>query len=111
MTILFFALHVRRLVHRRHLRWLASRERYEFYNLLKRQKLKEKKKSQIHVVGFVIGTNKIFITTSNGRLLIIDIKTGKNEKIIKIDGNKISKPFIHNNMLFLIKNKAIIKFD
>ena len=72
---------------------------------------KEKKKSQIHVVGFVIGTNKIFITTSNGRLLIIDIKTGKNEKIIKIDGNKISKPFINNNMLFVIKNKAIIKFD
>ena len=71
----------------------------------------EKKKSQIHVVGFVIGTNKIFITTSNGRLLIIDIKTGKNEKIIKIDGNKISKPFINNNMLFVIKNKAIIKFD
>jgi len=72
---------------------------------------KEKKKSQIHVVGFAIGTNKIFITTSNGRLLIIDIKTGKNNKIIKIDGNKISKPFINNNMLFVIKNKAIIKFD
>ena len=72
---------------------------------------KEKKKSQIYVVGFATGTNKIFITTSNGRLLIIDIKTGKNEKIIKIDRNKISKPFINNNMLFLIKNKAIIKFD
>ena len=72
---------------------------------------KEKKKSQIYVVGFATGTNKIFITTSNGRLLIIDIKTGKNEKIIKIDGNKISKPFINNNMLFVIKNKAIIKFD
>ena len=72
---------------------------------------KEKKKSQIHVVGFATGTDKIFITTSNGRLLIIDIKTGKNEKIIKIDGNKISKPFINNNMLFLIKNKGILKFD
>ena len=72
---------------------------------------KEKKKSKIYVVGFATGTNKIFITTSNGRLLIIDIKTGKNKKIIKIDGNKISKPFINNNMLFLIKNKAIIKFD
>ena len=51
------------------------------------------------VGNFIVIDNKIFITTSNGRLLIIDIKTGKNEKIIKIDGNKISKPFINNNLI------------
>ena len=74
-------------------------------------KFKEKKRSQIYPVGFVVGVKKIYLTTTNGRLLIIDIKTGKNEKIMKIDGDKISKPFINKNKLFIIKDKAIIRFN
>jgi outer membrane protein assembly factor BamB len=74
-------------------------------------KFKEKKRVQIYPVGFVVGAKKIYLTTTNGRLLIIDIKTGKNEKIMKIDGDKISKPFINKNKLFIIKDKAIIRFN
>ncbi len=72
---------------------------------------KEKKRTNIFPVGFVVGAKNIFLTTTNGRLLIIDIKTGANIDIIKIDGEKISKPFINKNKLFIIKDKAIIRFD
>ena len=72
---------------------------------------KEKKRSQIDPVGFIVGSKKIYLTTTNGRLLIIDIKTGKSEKFLKIAGEKISKPFINKNKLFIIKDDSIIRFD
>ena len=60
-------------------------------------------------VGFIIGTNNIYLTTDNGRLLVIDIKTGKTKSILKIDNDKISRPFVLNKSLFVIKDNAIIK--
>ena len=72
---------------------------------------KEKKRNDIFPVGFVIGAKNIYLTTTNGRLLIIDIKTGTNKDIFKIDGEMISKPFINKNKLFIIKDKAIIRFN
>ena len=72
---------------------------------------KEKKRPQIDPVGFIVGSKKIYLTTTNGRLLIIDIKTGKSENFLKITGEKISKPFINKNKLFIIKDDSIIRFD
>ena len=72
---------------------------------------KEKKRADIFPVGIVIGAKNIYLTTTNGRLLIIDIKTGTNKDIIKIAREKVSKPFINKNKLFLIKDKAIIRFN
>ena len=39
------------------------------------------------------------LSTSNGRLLIIDIKTGKTKSLLRIDNNQISRPFIFNKHL------------
>ena len=58
-----------------------------------------------------MGSKYIYATISNGRIVIINIENGKNEKIIKIDGNKISKPFVFKNNLFIVKDSAIIQFD
>ncbi len=46
-----------------------------------------------------------------GKLFVVDIETGKTKSIIKIDSNQISRPFILNKNLFLIKEDAIIKLD
>ena len=73
--------------------------------------LKKKNKSKIKPVGFVIGINNIYLTTDNGRLVVIDIKTGKTNSILKIDNDKISRPFILNKNLFIVKDNAIIKLD
>ena len=73
--------------------------------------IKEKKRKEISPVGFIVGSKYIYATISNGRIVIINITSGKYEKIIKIDGNKISKPFVFKNNLFIVKDNAIIQFD
>jgi len=72
---------------------------------------KHRKRKNIKPVGFVVGTNNIYLTTDNGKLITIDIITGKSKSILKIDNDIISKPFIFNNNLFIVKDNAIIKLD
>ena len=62
-------------------------------------------------VGFVVAKENIYLTTDHGRLFVIDIKSGKTKSTIKVDNNKISKPFILNKNLYLIKDDSIVKLD
>ena len=39
---------------------------------------KKKKRLKISPVGFIVGTENIYLTTDHGRLIIIDINTGQN---------------------------------
>ncbi|MDC0150959.1 PQQ-like beta-propeller repeat protein [Candidatus Pelagibacter sp.] len=75
------------------------------------QNFKLKKRNKIKPTGFVVGLKNIYLSTSKGRLLVIDIASGKTISTLKIDNDKISKPFILNKNLFLIKDDAIIKLD
>ena len=72
-------------------------------------KFKAKKRNKIKPVGFVVGSDNLLLTTDNGKLLVIDVSTGKTQSILKIDNNKISKPFISNKNLYLVKDNLIIK--
>ncbi len=72
---------------------------------------KKKKRKKIKPTGFIIGKSNIYLTTDNGRLLVIDAKTGKTNSILKIDNDKISRPFIFSKNLFVVKDNAIIKLD
>ena len=73
--------------------------------------IKEKKRSKILPTGFIVGKNNIYLSTSNGRLIVINIETGKPNLMLKIDNNKISRPFVLDKKLFIIKDNAIIKLD
>ena len=42
---------------------------------------------------------------------MIDITSGKTISTKKVDDEKISRPFIQNENLFLIKDNAIIKLN
>ena len=75
------------------------------------QNFKVKKRKNIKPTGFVVGLNNIYLSTDNGRLLVIDIASGKTISTLKIDNEKISKPFVQNKNLFLIKDNAIIKLN
>ncbi len=75
------------------------------------QNFKIKKRPNIKPTGFVVGLNNIYLSTSNGRLLVVDIASGKTISTLKIDNKKISKPFIQNKSLFLIKDNAIVKLN
>ena len=67
------------------------------------------KNNEVKPIGFVVARNKIYLSLNNGRLLKIDIKTGLQENIYKLHGSKISRPYVLNGNMYLIRDNAIIK--
>ncbi len=74
-------------------------------------KIKNYKKENIKPIGFVVTQDKVYLSLSNGRLVIIDTLTGKPIDIKKIDNEKISRPYILNNDMYIIKDNAILKLN
>ena len=72
---------------------------------------KTKKRNTIQPTGFILGARNVYISTNNGRLLVVDIKTGKVMSTLKIDNEKILRPSIFNENLFIVKDNAIIKLN
>ena len=72
---------------------------------------KSKKRDKISPTGFIIAGNKIYLTNSDGKLIVADLNTGKVSNIVKVAGKKILQPFVYNNNLFIIKNGSIIKYN
>ena len=72
---------------------------------------KDKKRKQIKPTGFFITSNKIYVTNSDGKLIIVNSNEGNILDIVKISGGKILQPFINENNLFLISNGSVIKFN
>ena len=70
-----------------------------------------KKRKEIFPTGFIVGLKNIYLSTNIGRLLVIDIKSGKTISTLKIDNDKISRPHILNKNLYLVKDNAIIKLN
>ena len=72
---------------------------------------KIKKRLKIKPTGFIIGNKNIYLSTNNGRLLEIDIITGKTKSILKIANKKISRPSILNQNLYIATDNSIIKLN
>ena len=73
--------------------------------------IKNTKKKNIKPEGFIISNDKIYLSLNNGRLITIETLTGKPLDIIKIDNQKISRPYILNNEMFIVRDNAIIKLN
>jgi len=72
---------------------------------------KPKERKKIKPIGFKIGNEKLYLTNNDGKILVLDLSTGKVVKTQKISRETISKPFINNENLYIIKNGSIIKFN
>jgi outer membrane protein assembly factor BamB len=72
---------------------------------------KKKQRPKIKPTGFIIGNESIYLSTNNGRLLVVDINSGITKNILKIDSKKISRPAIFNKNLFIITDNSIIKLN
>ena len=72
---------------------------------------KDKKRNQIKPTGFFVALNKIYLTNSDGKLIIVNSNEGNILNVVKVSGSKILQPFINENNLFLISNGSIIKFN
>ena len=75
------------------------------------KQFKIKKRQKIKPVGFIVGSENIYLSTNNGKLIIIDVLTGKPISILKIDNDKISRPFVLNQNLYIIKENSVIKLN
>ena len=72
---------------------------------------KIKKRKKIKPTGFIVGKDNVYLSTNHGRLLILDIETGKVLDILKIDNAKITRPLILNQNMFIITDNSIIKLN
>ena len=72
---------------------------------------KTKKRKKIYPVGFVIGNKNLYLTNSDGKMIIAGIEDGKIIKIEKISGGLVSEPFIFNNNLYVLRNGSILKYN
>ena len=78
-------------------------------NILKN--IKKKKRKEYYPVGFVISDNKIYLTTLNGRLFIINFSDASIYKILKLDKEKLQTPVYFNKELYIAKDNSIIRIN
>ena len=78
-------------------------------DLYKNYKIKHRK--NIKPIGFTIGKKNLYLTNSDGNMIVADLSLSNVKKIEKVSGNLISEPFIFNQNLFVIRNGSIIKYN
>ena len=72
---------------------------------------KKSKRKTIYPTGFILNHKEVFISTSKGKLFTMSLEKGNIINIIKVDNNKISRPWIKNDNMYLIKDNSILKLN
>ncbi len=72
---------------------------------------KNKKRKKIYPVGFVIGKKNLFLTSSDGKMIVARIKDGNIIRIEKVSGGLVSEPFIFDKNLYVVRNGSIIQYN
>ena len=71
----------------------------------------KKKKNFITPTGFVFNSKEIFISTNKGKLFVLNLENGLIKNIINVTKNKISRPYVKNNSMYLVKDSSILKLN
>jgi len=72
---------------------------------------KIKKRKNVKPIGFAMGNTKLYLTNTDGKMLVVDLNLGKVISIEKVARNFTSRPFISNKNLFVITNGSIIQYN
>ena len=72
---------------------------------------KIKKRKNVKPIGFAIGDTKLYLTNTDGKMIVVDLNLGKVIGVEKVAGNFTSRPFIFNQSLFVIRNGSIIQYN
>ncbi|MDA9647287.1 PQQ-binding-like beta-propeller repeat protein [Candidatus Pelagibacter sp.] len=72
---------------------------------------KSKKRKNVKPIGFAIGKTKLYLTNTDGKMIVVDLNLGKVIAEEKVSGNFTSRPFIFNQSLFVIRNGSIIQYN
>ena len=65
----------------------------------------------IKPIGFVIGKTNLYLTNDDGKMIVVDLITGKTTNTIKVSNSFVSEPFIFNKNLFIIQNGSIDQYN
>ena len=76
---------------------------YKNYDLKKRKKLTP--------TGFSIGQTNLYLSNSDGNIIVINLTSGNLSTIEKASRDLISRPYIYNGDLFVVKNGSVIQYD
>ena len=75
-------------------------------------KILKKKNQSTRIIGFILGSGKIYSVTANGYLIVSSPISGKVEYFRKIGDPVISSPIINNGKLYILtKNSRILGFN
>ena len=72
---------------------------------------KIKKRKNIKPTGFAVGGTKLYLTNSDGKMIVADLNFGNVISVEKVANDFISRPFIFNQNLFVIRNGSIIQYN
>ena len=75
------------------------------------KKYKIKKRKNVSPIGFSIGGTKLYLTNTDGNMIVADLSLGNIINTKKISSEFISEPFIFNQNLFMIRNGSIIQYN
>ena len=70
----------------------------------------DKKRKNIYPVGFILGNKKLYLTNSDGKMMVVDLSLGDVLLIKKVSGRSISEPYVFDNHLFIVRNGSIIQY-
>ena len=73
--------------------------------------IKKKRKKNYQPTGFLVSKFYIYLSTNNGRILVVNFKEGKIEKMLKLDNNKLQRPVYFNKSLYIAKDNSIIRLN
>ena len=75
-----------------------------------KKKIKKKNWNDLANNGFLVGKNKIYLST-NGKLNIIDLSDGLSKKIVDLDKKFIARPYIYEKSMYILSSNQIIKYN
>ena len=78
-------------------------------NILKN--IKKKRRENYRPTGFIISDNKVYVSTRNGRIFIINFSDNSLQKVLKLDKEKLQRPVYFNRELYIAKDNSIIRIN
>ena len=76
-----------------------------FYNI------KSKNRKKIEINGFITSSDKVYLSTNNGKIIKINIENGNIDLVYRVSRSKISKPYVDDGKIYIIKDNGIVKIN
>ena len=76
-----------------------------FYNI------KSKNRKKIEINGFITSSDKVYLSTNNGKIIKINIENGNIDLVYRVSRSKISKPYVNDGKIYIIKDNGIVKIN